>query len=263
MTRKQTGLRFDISKSARRIAGALGAALPALALLAGLGATAAQADRGANRLVSHYVTSDGSMGFVLDRSGARPMMQFTGSADVILLNPAPAARGDMIMRNPQGAVVLRVTSYGPATFYPEGNSKGIPLIRTPEGVQVAAGRHALDAGTMRSQARLVGEHVSMAVGKPVAFQADWEAVEADERSALGLSRSVQSVAEALRDLADKPKERKALAARLDTVTFMPGDGAGLRRQGRTLYVEYDRTKGEAGAPKPASIISFMRQASGD
>ncbi len=95
--------------------------------------------------LSFYVSGDGKVGFVLDRTGQLPLMRMNGSSEVIVLHPYPATRGDIVMHNKAGDIVLRMTSYGPATYFPDGDKRGIPLLRSNHPKPIAVQR-AVETG---------------------------------------------------------------------------------------------------------------------
>ncbi|MBU2383571.1 MAG: DUF4908 domain-containing protein, partial [Alphaproteobacteria bacterium] len=82
--------------------------------------------RGAMPETGRYVAETGQS-FVLDRSGPRTLMRFERSAEVWVLRPQPAPRGDVIMRNDAGDQVLRVTPNGAMTLYTPSAPQGVPV----------------------------------------------------------------------------------------------------------------------------------------
>src|SRR5205085_2614180 len=74
-------------------------------------------------LIARYVSEDGHS-FVLDRSQPRPLLKFDDSAEVWVLNPQPAPRGDTIYKNDLGEPMLRATRLGGVTLFTEDRPNG-------------------------------------------------------------------------------------------------------------------------------------------
>jgi hypothetical protein len=79
--------------------------------------------------LGHYSAADGLGGFVLDRSGADPLLRFDGSADILRLTPTPAPLGDVALRRSDGYVVLRIDSAGAITVFDEAHDDGVAARR--------------------------------------------------------------------------------------------------------------------------------------
>ncbi len=212
-----------------------------------------------DRRIVFYKSGDGSFGFVIDRTGPQTVMRFRGSRENIVLRSAPAARGDMLLRNERGDVVLRLTSFGPATYYPQGDLRGIPVLRT-RGQETGANRDAKRApkiAELRTEAARLAAGVSEALGGSVVFDADWVAM--PETGTATLAEAVSNAANALDNLSKEPEERAALGTGLNRVRFEQGGAPGLRREGGTLYVDYTDASGLDGRPSSTSIMSFLRE----
>ena len=71
-------------------------------------------------------SSSGGPEFVLDQSGARPMLRFESSTEIWVLRPSAGVRGDVYYRNDVGEVMLRSTRIGGLTLYTASNPGGLP-----------------------------------------------------------------------------------------------------------------------------------------
>jgi hypothetical protein len=80
----------------------------------------------------YFQTLDGAIGFVFDRSGERPRQRFDGSPEIMLLQPVPAARGDIVFRQSDGLVVLRETPFGALTLFSRHFRSGLPVVRVSD-----------------------------------------------------------------------------------------------------------------------------------
>jgi hypothetical protein len=102
------------------------AALSVLTLMSP--ATAEAQSRRAMPPTGRYV-SDGGQAFIIDSSGMRPLLRFDQSAEIWVLRPTPAPRGDIIYRNDNGDQILRVTADGGITLYTTRTPQGSPVSR--------------------------------------------------------------------------------------------------------------------------------------
>ncbi len=218
----------------------------------------------ADRRQAFYVTGDGAIGLVLDRSGPQTVLRINNSSQSVILRSKPAARGDQLLQNEHGHVVLRLTSFGPATYYPNGDLRGIPVLRTarhesqPRQTRAMA-QLAKPAGSadVKTEAKRRAANASIALGGSVVFDASWAPL--PKTGTETLSEAISNAATALDNLAMEPDVGEVLAERLNRVRFEEKAEPGLRREGGTLYVDYADAPGHAGRPTSASIMSFLRQ----
>ncbi len=80
-------------------------------------------------LVTARYTSDIGVSFVLDRSGARPLLKFEDSGEVWVLFPIRAPRGDILYTDDIGELFLRAPKLGGMTVFtasrPEGSAVSV------------------------------------------------------------------------------------------------------------------------------------------
>ncbi|MGF1454995.1 MAG: DUF4908 domain-containing protein [Alphaproteobacteria bacterium] len=239
-----------------------GLVLGCLALLTLNAPAAAQmtGDANADRRRSYYVTGDGAIGLVLDRTGPRTVLRFENSDRAVVLRSQPAGRGDLLMRNERGDVVLRLTSFGPATYFPNGDLRGVPVSRTSRYQQHPDRRGApasqKDVAALEVDAKRHAAQASIALGGSVIFDGDWTAL--PKTGTETLAEAIANVGNALDNLAKEPDLSDTLADRLNRVRFEEKTLPGLRRDGGTLYVDIADAPGLDGRPSSASIMSFLR-----
>jgi hypothetical protein len=89
--------------------------------------------------LGHFSSSDGMSGFVLDRSGARPLIRFDGASETIELTETAASLGDIALRRPDGYVLLRIDPQGTMTLYDERHGdSGVTARRDQDAAPLAA-----------------------------------------------------------------------------------------------------------------------------
>jgi len=125
---------------------------------------------GASR-IGYFQTLDGSVGFVLDRSGETPKQRYDGAPEILLLEPAPAARGDTIFRQSDGLIVLRETPYGAMTFFSRRYVKGVAVLRLSDAVALVSAPRSADE--VAASANALADHLTASLGVrvPVALPA--------------------------------------------------------------------------------------------
>lgn len=138
----------------------LKAAAVLLFALACFGPAAADSSR-----IGYFRSLDGGTGFVLDRSGETPKQRYDGSSEIILLDTAPAARGDTIYKQADGLIVLRETPYGAMTLYSKRYSKGVAVVRLSDAVPLTSAPRSADE--VAASARALGERLTASFGAPV------------------------------------------------------------------------------------------------
>jgi len=216
-----------------------------------LGASACQAQsRRALPDTGRYV-SDAGQSFVLDSSGVRPLLRFERSAEIWVLRPTPAPRGDLIYRNDNGDQILRVTADGGMTLYTTTTPQGSPVsraggaepLRTPNLGPVQL------FNLMARRSNLVSE----AVGRLITIDLD-----GSQSEALCVEALIVSTDAVIR-MARNPSTRSAIN-RLRKISIVEGARSSVTFARGELRVIVDPSRGIAGRPSSALVI---RTVSGD
>lgn len=197
-----------------------------------------------------YISETGQA-FVLDRSGQRTLMRFEQGAEVWVLRPSPAPRGDVIYRNDAGDQVLRVTPDGGMTVF---------TTRAPQGTPVAAAGSApsllpptLTAVQLWNFIVRQSDRASRALGRLVVVDVDIEpgseAVAAD-----ALSTAVDAIAR----MARSATLRREVAQVRRILVSDEGRPSVSFSQG-TLRITIDADAGYAGRPSSARIVRVIAE----
>lgn len=116
--------------------------------------------------IGYFQTLDGSIGFILDRSGETPKQRYDGSPEILLLDPAPAARGDIVFRQSDGLMVLRETPFGAMTFFSRRYAKGVAVVHLSDAVPLVSSPRSADE--VAASANALAEHLTQTLGGKVA-----------------------------------------------------------------------------------------------
>lgn len=220
----------------------------ALSLLIALAPSMAEAQsRRAMPSTGRYV-SDGGQAFVLDSSGVRPLLRFDQSAEIWVLRPTPAPRGDIIYRNDNGDQILRVTADGGITLYTTRTPQGSPVsrsgaaqpLRTPNLGPVQL------FNLMARRSNLVSE----AVGRLITIDLD-----GSQSEALCVEALIVTTDAVIR-MARNPSTRGAVN-RLRKISIVEGGRASVTFSRGELRIMVDPSRGIVGRPSSAVVIRTM------
>lgn len=198
-----------------------------------------------------YVAESGE-GFILDRSGQRPLLRFDRRDETWVLRPTAAPRGDVIYRNDAGDQLLRVTPGGGMTVYTPRAPGGSPASLsgpapslTPPSLGPA---QMFDLMTRRSAM------LSQALGRLIEINVD------TDKAAEGLTVEalILSTDAALR-IARSPSARSSLE-RLRSITIVDGARASVTYSRGDLRIVVSPVQGVAGRPSSARVIDAFLSA---
>lgn len=196
--------------------------------------------------VARYTVEDGG-GFILDRSTPRPLVKFEDSAEVWVLQPQPAPRGDIIYKNDLGQPVLRATRLGGLTVFTRERPSGA-------AAALAGGSNPLRLPTLGPEALLqrlaqASARASRAARRLIPFEAD-----ASPETAPLVADAAMLAAEAVVRLAADPDGRQALSS-VDKVTLVEGRRPGASLRGGVILITITPEDGLAGRPSSERILA--------
>ena len=97
-------------------------------MLASLGALASSAFAQDKPKDARYIYGGGKIAFVLS-SGQNTVLQPGGDEGVVAVSKQLGARGDVIYKDADGHIFVRLSTSGAAIYYPQQGSKGLPVSR--------------------------------------------------------------------------------------------------------------------------------------
>lgn len=201
--------------------------------------------------------------------------------EIFLVTGERGPRGDVIYKDAQGEVMLRITSYGGATVFWPGERQGQAASRSfgddgklalPEADFHAAQRRAQFATAALSA--VTGEPIVFDIGPapisaplaaPVAARLVDVAPAAEAQPAPEAPRAdvladaVARVAAGMRLVANDPTGARILAARVKSVRFEVGDAPGLSLEETVLRVVYNPLTGVRGRPASSDVSHFLEE----
>jgi hypothetical protein len=196
-----------------------------------------------------YVTESGEA-FILDHSGARPLLRFDDAAEVWVLRATPAPRGDILYRNDQGDVVLRSTASGGLTLFTPQAPMGEPASQAGPGTSLR--QPPLSPIQLVNFMVRQSEVASRAVGHLVIFEAE----EISPGSETLVAEAAAVAVEALTRMSRASNLRaQARQVRRIVITEGPRNDAQFSRG--ALIITVAPREGPAGRPSSARVVRIL------
>jgi hypothetical protein len=192
-----------------------------------------------------YVAESGE-GFILDRSGQRPLLRFDRRDETWVLRPTAAPRGDVIYRNDAGDQLLRVTPGGGMTVYTSRAPGGSPA--SLSGPAPSLTPPTLGPAQMFQLMTRRSAMLSQALGRLIEINVDTDGA----AESLTVEALILSTDAALR-IARSPSARSSLD-RLRSITIVDGPRASVTYARGDLRIVVSPTQGVAGRPSSARVI---------
>ncbi len=188
-----------------------------------------------------FATPDGAVRFTLDRSSGTPLMKIDGKTEVLALRSSPGPRGDEFLKTDTGRLVLRVTSIGGMTIYPDAMSGGAPVSLAGAGRPVA-----LPAPPQAGLAARLGElsrDTSEKLGRSMYFETAGLDVRASALAAEAAARAAEALV-----------RRQAAVSK---VVIVPGIAPSARLDGNVLRITVVPGLGYGGRPSADAVAAAL------
>lgn len=199
-----------------------------------------------NAGATRYTDMASDQSFVIEERGRGALLRFEGSKEVMSLQALPAPRGDTVLKNDAGDVMLRKTEAGNVISF-IGNKNGAPADFAGSAASLGVPPMPASLDEMRKQAagrlsKLAGHEVTIFGTAEFADKQEWAAdalnnVEAGVSSANGLAGRVAS----------KLTKVRLERARAQSVTFKDGE----------LVIGVNPDQGYAGRPSSDAIANQL------
>ena len=202
--------------------------------------------------IARYVSESGSA-FVLDRASPLPLLKFENSAEVWVLSPQPASRGDVIYRNELGEPMLRATKLGGMILFTDESPNGAAAALTGKApsFQPPAAISPISLYQRMGQASI---RASRAAQRQMPFETLQDA--RPETSVL-IAESATITAEAFERIARKGD--RSILAGIARVVLAEGYKPGATLRNGTLIVTYAPAQGMAGRPSSKRIVKVVNR----
>lgn len=223
--------------------------------------------------VERYVLASDDRAFLFENEGEAARVTFLcGEGDprldcqldavgpapeIYLLQPTRGPRGDMIYKNIEGETFLRIASYGGATVFWPGESRGFAAsksfgddqsLRLPPSDFAVASRRAQAATAV----------VSALAGAPIIFDVG-VAPSIEVTDATVLSDVVVRAANGVQAVADDPTGARIIASRINKVSFIRDEAPSIAMNEGVMEIRYVPNADIAGRPSTATIVRFLEE----
>ena len=196
---------------------------------------------------ARYVSGAGQ-GFVLDTTGARPLLRFERSAEIWVLRPTPAPRGDIIYRNDNGDQILRITPDGGMTVYTTASPQGSPVSMAGEAERLRT--PVLGPVQLFNLMARRSSLVSQSLGRLIQIE-----LTGSESESLCVEALIVSTDAVIR-IARNPSTRDLLG-RLRKITVTEGPRPAVSFQRGELRVVVAPSQGIGGRPSSALVVRAL------
>ncbi len=197
--------------------------------------------------IARYVSEDGDV-FVFDRTQPRPLLKFENSIEVIVLQPQPAPRGDVIYKNDIGAPVLRATRLGGVTVFTDGRPGGSAAALAGGGNPIRM--QVLGPVELLNRLIQASARASRAARRQMIFEAP--SVTPASSSLVGDAATVAS--EAVVRMSRRPDGARLLA-KFNTIRFAEGRKPAAQLTKGTMQITVTPAQGMAGRPSSERIVA--------
>lgn len=206
--------------------------------------------------ISHFSSPDGSVGFVLDLSGEKPLMRVDKSVETFILSESLGPRGDTLYKLANNYLILRRNNVGSYTLYDRFFPDGRPV--QSDGAARSLELRPVALKVAKDQAAEVSSMLSERIGRPLKVAAlDWDSVPGNKQGAAVLNDAIKVTAAALRRLSFDKIGKEAMRSGLDAVIFIPSQAVSYEVKGRTLNIYYVWQDGYEGRPASNDIFRHL------
>lgn len=200
--------------------------------------------------VARYVAESGGT-FVFDKAAPKPLMKFDNSAEVWVLSPQPASRGDVIYRNDLGEPVLRVTKLGGMILFTDDVPMGTAAALSGRATSIQPPA-IISFNVFVQRVTLASARATRAAQHLVEFSTVQDV--RPETSVLAAD-SATVVAEAFEHMARKGD--RSVISRIFRVLLAEGRKPAATLKDGALTITYSPEQGLAGRPSSKRIIKVM------
>lgn len=197
--------------------------------------------------VAEFHRQDGRRGFVLDRTNEIWLLQPLDSGEVLALLPRRAPNGGTGFETDWGDEIIRVSSIGAVTYYPEDQPNGViaELWEPARAITVPSA----DVDALRERSAQAAQELAAIMGRPV--QVEYGAAPRD-----GLGLMVDAITLAVAGI----ERARAAGATLDfmqRLKIAPSEHVGLTVADDLFTLRVNPLAGFAGRPSSTRIARYL------
>jgi hypothetical protein len=201
--------------------------------------------------VAQFHRHDGERGFILDRTNAIWLLKPLDEDEVLVLSPQRAPGGGTSFRSDWGDEIIRVSSIGAVTYYPDDQPNGV-IAEVWEPARELRVQHA-SVDELRDRSTRAAQYLAEIFGRPV--QVEYGAAPHE-----GLGVMVEAFDRAIDGIL-RAREDGAVLDGLGRLKVAASDAADIEINGDLCMIKVDPLGGFAGRPSSIRIARFLVAAS--
>jgi Domain of unknown function (DUF4908) len=202
--------------------------------------------------VSRYDVGKKNEAFILDqrRQGVL-LFRYVRSREVFVLRQVAGPRGDTMLKNDLGAVMVRMSRVGGPVLFPERASHGIPAWRS--GPAAPLGPQTVQLADLRPTLKTIANDLVMILDHDVTISIRG----ANEQSAWLFLDTALNARSALNRIARNPDRKGRTLPELNQIRLVAAEQQELRLEDAILEIHLVTQEGFAGRPSSLRLAGFL------
>ncbi len=202
--------------------------------------------------VTRFDVGKKSEAFILDQRPQGPLLfRYVRSREVFVLQRVPGPRGDMMLKNDLGAVMVRMSRVGGPVLFPERSSNGIPAWRA--GPALPLGPQTVHLEDLRPALANIASDLVTILDHDVTISARG----ADESSAWLYLDTALNARSAINRIMRNPDRKGRILPELNEIRLVASQKQNVLLQDAKLEIHMVISEGFAGRPSSLRLAGFL------
>ncbi len=202
--------------------------------------------------VARFEAAKSGKAFIIEqRRQGILLFRYVHAREVFALHRVPGPRGDIMLKNDQGAVMVRMSRVGGPVLFPGRGSPGIPAWRSGSAAPLA--RQVFHLEDLRGALTSIASDIATAIGHDVTISATG----ARERSAWLYADTAMNVRSAITRLVRTSGRSKRVLPPLKVIRLADAPKQALTLQDGVLQIDLVSADGFAGRPSSLRLAGFL------
>jgi hypothetical protein len=202
--------------------------------------------------VTRFDVGRKSEAFILDqRHQGRLLFRYVRSREVFVLRQVPGPRGDVMLKNDLGAVMVRMSRVGGPVLFPERSSSGVPAWRA--GPAPPLGPNTVRLDDLRPALSDIANDLVSILDHDVTISVRG----ANERTAWIYLDTALNARSALKRIKRNPDRKGRTLPDLNEVRLVSSDHQELKLNDGLLEIHLVTQEGFAGRPSSLRLAGFL------
>ncbi len=208
--------------------------------------------RATTQPVNRYDVGKKSEAFILDqRRSGKMLFRYVRSREVFVLNRVPGPRGDMMLKNDLGAVMVRMSRVGGPILFPERTSTGVPAWRA--GPATPLGPQTVHLDDLRPALSNIANDLALILDQDVTISVTG----ADEPSAWLYLDTALNARSAINRIARNPDRKGRTLPQLNAIHLIAATKQNVMLEDSILIIHLVTDQGFAGRPSSLRLAGFL------